>query len=101
MLLEPTLHVGGMATEGGIGLRDGFSDTRVHDPRNSQIRWGVLNALHYGLSDGAVWQPDNYVGEQSFLKLLNESGVEVSEKMSKNLTQTREDQSKPHCMHCT
>ena len=77
LLLEPSGHVGGMATEGGIGLRDGPDELRLQDPRNSQVRWGVLNALHYGVENGIIWQPDNYVGEESFLKLLDEAGVEV------------------------
>lgn len=77
LLLEPTLHIGGMATEGGIGLRDGKAEFRITDPRNSQNRWGTLNALHYGVEVGTIWQPDNYVGEQSFLRLLNGAGVEV------------------------
>lgn len=64
-------------TEGGIGLRDGKVEFRLTDPRNSQIRWGVLNALHYGLDQGTIWQPDNYVGEESFLTLLEDAGVEV------------------------
>jgi hypothetical protein len=34
LLVEPSLHVGGMATEGGIGLRDG-PDYMRSDPRNS------------------------------------------------------------------
>lgn len=78
LLLEPTGHVGGMATEGGIGLRDGVDGTRITDPRNSQVRWGKLNALHYGYDTFTVWQPDNAVGEKSFIMLLKEAGVEVS-----------------------
>jgi NADPH-dependent 2,4-dienoyl-CoA reductase/sulfur reductase-like enzyme len=80
LLIEPSAHVGGMMTEGGIGLRDGKVEFRLTDPRNSQIRWGILNAKHYGVLDPAgttIWQPDNYVGEESFLKLLEDAGVEV------------------------
>jgi hypothetical protein len=77
LIIEPSAHVGGMMTEGGIGFRDGKVEFRLTDPRNSQIRWGALNAMHYGLDQGTVWQPDNYVGEASFLKLLEDAGVEV------------------------
>jgi hypothetical protein len=84
VLLEPTGHVGGMATEGGIGLRDRHWDNEnenvrnAMDPRSSQVRWGLLNARQYGLINGStIWQPDNYVGEASFLELLQEAGVEV------------------------
>ena len=78
VLIEPSGHVGGMMTEGGIGLRDGKKETRLHDPRNSQVRWGLRNAKFYGIDDGrTIWQPDSSVGEQSFLELLDEAGVEV------------------------
>jgi hypothetical protein len=77
LLLEPTLHVGGMATEGGIGLRDG-PDYMRSDPRNSQYQWGRRNAMHYGIdNDGVIWQPDHSVGEANFLEMLDESGVEL------------------------
>jgi hypothetical protein len=78
LIIEPSKHIGGMATEGGIGLRDGMDEFRIQDPRNSQVRWGRLNAAHYGLQDGSViWQPDNFVGEESFQTLLKEAGVEI------------------------
>jgi hypothetical protein len=82
LLVEPSLHVGGMATEGGIGFRDG-PDYMRSDPRNSQYRWGRRNAMHYGIDDyhkdGAtvIWQPDHFVGESNFLEMLDESGVEL------------------------
>jgi hypothetical protein len=66
-----------MATEGGIGLRDGQSDNRILDGRNSQVRWGILNAFRYGVTNDTIWQPDSYVGEESFWKLLDQAGVEV------------------------
>lgn len=86
LLLEPTGHVGGMASEGGIGLRDGaHTDVLRQDPRNTQNQWGVLNAQHYQLNKEddktdiipPIWQPDNWVGEQSFLKLLRDAKIEV------------------------
>ena len=75
LLIEPSAHVGGMATEGGIGLRDGPEYVRS-DPRSSQYRWGRKNAKHYGV-DGVIWQPDHYVGESSFLEMLLEAGVDL------------------------
>lgn len=60
VLLETTSHVGGMATEGGIGLRDG-PDYMRNDTRNSQYQWGRRNAQHYGINDGVIWQPDHWV----------------------------------------
>ena len=79
ILLEPSGHVGGMATEGGIGLRDEMDNRRVTDPKHSQVRWGTLNALFYEGNKGTIpiWQPDNYVGERSFLQLLDGAGVEI------------------------
>ena len=79
LIIEPSNHVGGMATEGGIGLRDGLDQFRIQDPRNSQVRWGKLNAAHYGLnaSHDVIWQPDSYVGEESLRSMLNDAGVEV------------------------
>jgi hypothetical protein len=76
LLIEPTSHVGGMASEGGIGLRDAFTNQMRSDPRSSQYRWGRLNAKHFGI-DGFVWQRDNWVGEQSFLVMLENAGVEM------------------------
>jgi len=100
LLIEPTSHVGGMATEGGIGLRDrkdwsssssASSNSLLRkNLRSSQYRWARLNALHYGLvrsktnastamdeEEALIWQPDHYVGERSFLKLLKRVGVEL------------------------
>jgi hypothetical protein len=99
LLLEPTGHIGGMATEGGIGLRDALTDDLRSNPKSSQYRWGQLNAQDYldkinknhinknnnthhhkhelPHDDIAIWQPDHWVGEQSFWTLLNESHVEV------------------------
>jgi hypothetical protein len=76
LLIEPTSHVGGMATEGGIGLRDG-PDYMRSDPRSSQYRWGRRNAVHYGIDDGVIWQPDHSIGESNFLTMLDESGVDL------------------------
>lgn len=76
LLLEASSHVGGMATEGGIGLRDGFEFVRM-DPRNSQYEWGRRNARHYGIKQGVIWQPDHYVGEANFQSMLREAGVTV------------------------
>jgi hypothetical protein len=86
LLIEPSSHVGGMATEGGIGLRDG-PDYMRSDPRSSQYQWGRRNAMHYGIDDGdsdgdgdgdsVIWQPDHFVGESNFLEMLDESGVEL------------------------
>ena len=76
LLVEPTAHVGGMATEGGIGLRDAKNDWLRSHPQNAQYQWGRRNAAFYGV-DGVVWQPDHWVGEQSFLSLLKDAGVSV------------------------
>ena len=75
LLLEPTAHVGGVASPGGIGLRD-CADNRVRTNNATQYQWGMRNAKFYGV-DQPVWQPDNWVGEQSFLDMLKESGVEL------------------------
>lgn len=75
LLLEPTAHVGGMASPGGIGLRD-CTHNEVRTNNATQHQWAMRNAKFYGV-DNPVWQPDNWVGEQSFLDMLKESGVEL------------------------
>ena len=75
LLLEPTAHVGGMASPGGIGLRD-CDLNQIRTNNSTQYEWGMRNARFYGV-DEPVWQPDNWVGEQSFLEMLNESDVEL------------------------
>ena len=75
LLLEPTAYVGGMASPGGIGLRDcGHNEIRTNNA--TQYQWAMLNAKYYGV-DSPVWQPDNWVGEQTFLDMIKESGVEL------------------------
>ncbi len=74
LLLEPTAHVGGMASPGGIGLRDGQDFYRKTN--STQWQWGMRNAAHYGVN-APVWQPDMYIAEQSFLEMLEEAGVEL------------------------
>ena len=75
LLLEPTAHVGGMASPGGIGLRD-CSHNEVRTNNATQYQWAMRNAKFYGV-ENPVWQPDNWVGEQSFLAMLKEAGVEL------------------------
>lgn len=74
LLLEPSAHVGGMAT-GGIGLRD-CDHNEIRTNNSTQHEWAMRNAEFYGV-DGPVWQPDNWLGEQTFLEMLNEAGVEL------------------------
>jgi FAD dependent oxidoreductase len=76
-IIEPTWFVGGMATQGGIGMRDGFDYTRANEI-SSQHRWGRMNAEYYGLPPPAlVWQPDHWVGSANFRRLLSEANVDV------------------------
>ena len=75
LLLEPTNHVGGMASPGGIGLRDCGHD-EIRNNGASQHQWAMRNAEYYGVKK-PVWQPDSWLGEQSFLKMIEESGVEL------------------------
>ena len=75
LLLEPTNHVGGMASPGGIGLCDSAHD-EIRNNGATQHQWGMRNAEYYGVKE-PVWQPDNWLGEQSFLKMIEESGVEL------------------------
>eukprot|EP01065_Artemidia_motanka_P041917 TRINITY_DN5517_c0_g1_i3.p1 TRINITY_DN5517_c0_g1~~TRINITY_DN5517_c0_g1_i3.p1 ORF type:complete len:532 (+),score=94.08 TRINITY_DN5517_c0_g1_i3:113-1708(+) len=65
-LLEPTAYIGGMSSPGGIGLRD-FGKT---SPCCTMVEWAMNNSAHYGTTS-PVWQPDNYVGEQSFRTLVS------------------------------
>ena len=69
LLLEPSAHVGGMASPGGIGLRD-CDHNEVRTNNSTQHQWAVRNAVKYGVKDpynNPVWQPDNWLGEQTFL----------------------------------
>ena len=70
LLLEPSAYVGGMASPGGIGLRDCEKDY-IRTNNGTQYEWGMRNAKKYGVSD-PVWQPDNHLGEQTFLEMLSE-----------------------------
>ena len=85
LLLEPTGYVGGMASPGGIGLRDSSHDELRSS--GSQYQWGMLNAEYYGVSK-PVWQPDHWVGQQTFLKMLKEVGVEL--RLNTNFVEGRE-----------
>lgn len=72
LILEPSQHIGGMMTEGGIGMRDIPIEYIPKDPRNSLVLWGLLNGQHYGInSSEPIWQPDNWVGEKSLWKLID------------------------------
>lgn len=70
LLLEPSAHVGGMASPGGIGLRDCEKDY-IRTNKGSQYEWGLRNGMKYGV-DQPIWQPDNHVGEATFLEMLSE-----------------------------
>ena len=73
LVLEPTNHVGGMAAAGGIGLRDCEQD-EIRDNNSTQHTWGMRNAQYYGVK-APVWQPDNWLGEQTFKAMLAEADV--------------------------
>jgi hypothetical protein len=65
LLLEPSSFVGAMATS-GIGLRDGGVPETIGGLARE---WAMLNAAAFNTS-APVWQPDNFVGEESFRVLL-------------------------------
>lgn len=75
LLLEPSGYVGGMASPGGIGLRD-CTLNKIRINNSTQHYWGMRNAQYYG-SDELVWQPDNWVGELTFKQMLYENAVEL------------------------
>ena len=70
LLLEPSAYVGGMASPGGIGLRDCEKDY-IRTNNGTQYEWGMRNAKKYCV-ENPVWQPDNHLGEQTFLEMLSE-----------------------------
>ncbi len=70
LLLEPSAYVGGMASPGGIGLRDCEKD-HIRTNNGTQYEWGMRNAKKY-IVENPVWQPDNHLGEQTFLEMLSE-----------------------------
>jgi len=111
LLVEPTAHVGGMATEGGIGLRDGPDVIIRTNPKSSQYRWGMLNANYYNIGNDKkhksskklnnnnndwnrnitrpIWQPDSWVGEQNFLLLLQHVHPTVELRLNTDLVEGR------------
>jgi len=70
LLMEPSAYVGGMASPGGIGLRDCEKDY-IRTNNGTQYEWGIRNGKKYGVST-PIWQPDNHVGEDTFLEMLSE-----------------------------
>ena len=75
LIIEPTSHVGGMASPGGIGLRD-CSRNDIRTNNSTQYMWAMRNAEYYDITE-PVWQPDNWVGELSFLEMLDDYDVEL------------------------
>ena len=47
LLLEPTSYIGGMASPGGIGLRDHRDDSILN---STALDWGLRNGKHYNVS---------------------------------------------------
>ena len=75
LIFEPTAHVGGMASPGGIGLRDcERNDIRTNN--STQHTWAMRNAMFYGVTE-PVWQPDNWVGELMLLEMLDDHDIEL------------------------
>jgi hypothetical protein len=68
LLIEPTADLGGMTSPGGIGLRDIGNDISKGYTRE----WAMLNAEHYNVTN-PQWQPDNWVGNMSWWKLILDS----------------------------
>lgn len=84
LVLEPSGFIGGMASAGGIGLRDvGIPSTVGGIARE----WALLNGAAYGNASELVWQPDNFVGEASFKALL--VGAQVSVLLNASLSGAR------------
>ena len=75
LLIEPTSYVGGMASPGGIGLRDCVKD-EIRINNSTQYLWAMRNAAFYGTTE-PVWQPDNWLGELNFRNMLNDYDVEL------------------------
>ena len=71
-VVEPTAYIGGMSGAGGIGFRDFATPA----PCCTMVEWGMLNAAHYNVTY-PVWQPDNYLGQANFRKLLANHNVEL------------------------
>lgn len=76
-LIEPTPFVGGMAGPGGIGLRDICSGSATGDERTAMHTWLHYNAEAYNVS-GTVWQPDEYIGEANWWRLLSLPALGIS-----------------------
>eukprot|EP01059_Diplonema_ambulator_P008830 TRINITY_DN18583_c0_g1_i1.p1 TRINITY_DN18583_c0_g1~~TRINITY_DN18583_c0_g1_i1.p1 ORF type:complete len:540 (+),score=39.84 TRINITY_DN18583_c0_g1_i1:218-1621(+) len=71
-MVETSGSVGGMGAPGGIGLRD-WSGV---EPCCTMMEWAMMNAGHYNVTS-PVWQPDNYVGEANFKKMLATGNVSI------------------------
>ena len=75
IVMEPSPYCGGMAGPGGIGLRDCEHD-EIRANNSTQHQWGMRNAAKYNVSK-PVWQPDAWRGEETFVEMLEEAGVEL------------------------
>ena len=53
LFLEPTAYIGGMASPGGIGLRDCEKDY-IRTNNGTQHEWGMRNAKKYDIENTAL-----------------------------------------------
>lgn len=70
-IFEPLPMIGGMGAAGNLALHDGSSKTPLS---GLALEFAMLNAEHYGVSK-PVQQPESFVAEASFHRMLRDAGV--------------------------
>eukprot|EP00927_Polykrikos_kofoidii_P075055 TRINITY_DN71118_c0_g1_i1.p1 TRINITY_DN71118_c0_g1~~TRINITY_DN71118_c0_g1_i1.p1 ORF type:complete len:564 (+),score=80.86 TRINITY_DN71118_c0_g1_i1:79-1770(+) len=71
-VFEPLPMIGGMGAAGNLALHDGYGQNPLS---GLALSFAVLNAQHYNVSK-PVGQPESFVANASFFKMLHSAGVE-------------------------
>jgi len=74
-LYESLPMIGGMGAAGNLAMHDGASSTHLAQSGGLAQNFSMLNAAYYGV-DHPVAQPESFVSNASFWKLLQGAGVQ-------------------------
>merc|ERR1711865_948261 len=73
-IYEPLKMIGGMGAAGNLALHDGHFQEGVQNMTGLALNFSLLNADHYNVSQ-PVAQPESFVANASFYKMLSAAGV--------------------------
>ena len=73
-IYEPLKMIGGMGAAGNLALHDGHFRDGVQNMTGLALNFSLLNADHYNVSQ-PVAQPESFVANASFYKMLSSAGV--------------------------